>query len=159
MDIKFFNEDYNLSPAQYAKVLFENTVDDCLTLSRRYEDPLEDDYDKQYFESYTMDWDKDDLEDVIDDFDSFYTELENGVEEYGGDLAIEGLGLALDDEILEYRARRLCKLFEIGAPEIILHREALKLMDAMIIARFAVSQDYAFQFADTLIIRHKDTNQ
>jgi hypothetical protein len=40
MSIKYFNDGFGMSPEDYAKALFENTIDNKLTLSRRNEDPL-----------------------------------------------------------------------------------------------------------------------
>ena len=139
MGKKYFNEGYDMSPADYAKVLFENTNDNCLTLSRRNEDPFSDEYDKQYFESYTMNWNNQDLQEVINDFGVLYSELKNSVEKYGVDSTIEWLKSELDDKGTAYRATRLCRIIELGAPEVIINFEACKLMDAMIISQFAVS--------------------
>ena len=152
MSIKYFNDGFGMSPEDYAKALFENTIDNKLTLSRRNEDPFSEEYDKQYFESYTMDWDRNDLEDVIDDFKALYSELVKTVKEFGTDYAVNFLELEYYDEIIAFRAKRLCKLIELGPPEIIINSEACKLMDAMIIARFAVSLDYMFRFADKINI-------
>ena len=149
MDINFFNDGYEFTPAEYAKLLFENTNENMLTLSRRNEDPFSDEYEKQHFESFTMNWNKSDLQDVINDFEMLYSELENGVEEYGADCAIQCLELVVfEDEMVDCRARRLCKLIELGAPECVINTEGCRLIDAMIIARYAVSMDYSFRFAD-----------
>ena len=148
MDIEFFNDGYEFTPAEYAKLLFENTNENFLTLSRRNENPFSEEYDKQYFESYTMNWNKEDLTEVINDFEDLYSEVENGAEEYGADCIVECLELALDNEMVDCRVRRVCRLIEIGAPDGVVNIEACKLMDAMIIARYAVSMDYKFQFAD-----------
>ena len=148
MDIKYFNDGYNFTPQEYANILFENTNENFLTLSRRIEDPISDDYDKQHFESFTMNWDESDLQDVIDDFEILYSELESGVEEYGADCAIQCLELIFEDETVDCRARRLCKLIELNAPKCVINTECCHMIDAMIIARYAVSMDYKFRFAD-----------
>ena len=148
MDIKFFNDGYEFTPAEYAKLLFENTNENMLTLSRRNEDPFSDEYEKQHFESYTMNWDKYDLKNVIEDFEILYSQLEDNVGICETDCVIECLELQLEDEMVDCRVRRLFRLFELGAPQSVINCEGCRLIDAMIIARYAVSLDYKFQFAD-----------
>ena len=50
--------------------------------------------------------------------------------------------------MVECRVRRLFKLLEIGVPKCVLECEGCRLIDAMIIARYAVRMEYKFQFAD-----------
>ena len=147
MNIEFFNDDYNLTPQEYAKVMFENTNEGFLILSRRNEDPFSDEYDKQRFEIFTMNWDETDLEDVISDFEVLYSELKSGLKVYDSDSIIEGLELFLESKMVKCRVIRVCKLIELGAPDYIISFEACKLIDAMIIARYAVSMDYNFELA------------
>ena len=52
------------------------------------------------------------------------------------------------EEMVDCRVRRLFRLFELGAPQSVINCEGCRLIDAMIIARYAVSMDYKFQFAD-----------
>lgn len=148
MDIKFFNDGYGFTPAEYAKLLFENTNENMLTLSRRNEDPFSDEYEKQHFESYTINWDKNDLQNVIEDFEILYSELEGNVGIYETDCVVQCLELQLEDEMVDCRVRRLFRLFELGAPQSVIDCEGCRLIDAMIIARYAVSLDFKFQFAD-----------
>ena len=67
---------------------------------------------------------------------------------YETDCVIQCLELQLEDEMVECRVRRLFRLFELGAPQCVIDCEGCRLIDAMIIARYAVSLDFKFQFAD-----------
>ena len=148
MEIRFFNESFDLTPPEYAMALFRNTHNGKLTLARRNEDPDDDRYDEQFFESYTMDWTMTDMLDVVEDFEMLVCELNDAIEEFGAENAAECSGLIFESEMVALRARRLCLLCELNAPEVVIDREACLLMDAMIIARYAISLDYKLYFAD-----------
>ena len=46
------------------------------------------------------------------------------------------------------QSEKIIQIFELGAPQCVIDCEGCRLIDAIIIARYAVSLDFKFQFAD-----------
>lgn len=148
MEINFFNENFDMTPVEYAVALFKNTSKGNLTLARRNDNIYDESYDEQFFESYTMDWEAEDVFDVVDDFEMLISELKDALGEFDADDVIGSSGLIFESDMVACRAKRWCLLFKMGAPEAVINREECLLMDAMIIARFATGLDYTLHFAD-----------
>ena len=61
--------------------------------------------------------------------------------EYLYKVAEERVGKGLCAYDLVYRSRRLCRLFNIGAPEIIIHHEGKTLAAAMLLHKYGISRE------------------
>ena len=95
-----------------------------------------------------MKCDKNDLQNVIEDFEILYSQLEDIVGICETDCVIQCLELQLEDEMVVCWVRWLFRLLELGAPQCVIDCEGCRLIDAMIIARYAVSLNFKFQIAD-----------
>lgn len=151
-------DDPALSPADYAALMLECTDENgILRLPEdHFTDGLED-VDENAERVFEMDWDAERLKKLIETFEALYGEIGKIAEsslsaEYelrddprtkaAGEEAAKYLADGILDDAVVFRARRVCALTILHAPEIIIRNESQRLIEALALTRFAKREIY-----------------
>lgn len=121
------------SPHQYLHFLLEQTTDGTLVIPRWDEGEIPAHYD-----CYDMRWNEERCEQLCREFDNLIDSLKRIADgEYLPEIWDVYNGSFFAAPIIVC-SQRLCKLFEMNAPEIEIRKEEMCLIEAMAIDKFAI---------------------
>lgn len=146
-------DDTELSPADYAAQMLERTDENGILAipEINFTDGLDEDIDENAEAVFEMAWDSEKLKELIGTFDTLYGEIsriaENSLTGYdspddpdtkaAGEEAAKYLTGGILDDAVVLRARRICALLKLHAPEIITRNEARRLIEVLALTRFS----------------------
>ncbi len=136
----------DLSPTAYIELMFEKTGKDNTLLIPGFYYDENDESDKVY--RCKMDWNKAKLEDVLNKYNDIYNDLKEVADKHRETKNIDAASIDAECELIikkdkkqfEYgvlsRAKRLCRLLALHAPEIVVRNEARQFAQAMVLNRY-----------------------
>lgn len=139
-----------LTPAEYAILMLERTDENGILRipEEHFTDGLAD-FDEKAERVFEMNWNAEKLKELIETFELLYADIKKIAESCSATNhdslnnaqipALQLDGGILDDAVI-WRARRLCRLLTLCAPEAVLRAEAQRLIEALVLTRFAMRE-------------------
>ena len=136
-----FTKSAQITPAEYISCMYQNTVDNVMRIPVWLTD---DQASPDYFIEYTAHWTEEEKNRAIETFGKLYNRIEDA-SDIKGNLTETDLskftvndrsGLSEAKDRMLFHAQRLCKLFAVNAPHLVLNNEAVMLAEQFVIANY-----------------------